>query len=280
MSKRIDATIKCQSCGLNFPVQLYRSIWIEIPSNRSLIHQDKINRFSCPSCTNEVNANFPFLATNATRGIAVWYEPYHDPQIDEDTAAYKKHMGEKSFYAQALRISDWSEFKGKLIELEKHNANTARDSNLSKATSNNISRFIDGLKASPNSAAKKRTLALAIAWCVLSIPISDAVYDVWEYRNGSSTLMRLFWLIMVAAPVWMLYGWRWITDNSPIGPKVWGPVLVAGFLVLFPLLESRSNYSGGGWSNVAAVPLLVAVAFVVLAWSLDRRSVFRRHRRK
>ena len=43
MSKKLEAEIRCPSCGHAFPTELYRSIRIEYPENRALIFQDKIN---------------------------------------------------------------------------------------------------------------------------------------------------------------------------------------------------------------------------------------------
>jgi hypothetical protein len=41
----------------------------------------------------------------------VWFEPYHDPQIDADVRDYATYMGEDSFYAKAPRVRDWQPFK-------------------------------------------------------------------------------------------------------------------------------------------------------------------------
>jgi hypothetical protein len=61
---------------------------------------------------------FPFLCTNVAKGVAIWYEPYPDAQIDADIEQYRKHMGPNSFYAKAPRIADWETFKVKFLELE------------------------------------------------------------------------------------------------------------------------------------------------------------------
>jgi hypothetical protein len=79
---------------------------------------DKINEMTCPHCKLHHRLNFPFLCTNVVHGFALWYEPYHDPQVDEDIAQYRTHMGPDSFYAKAPRIQDWESFKKKLLEME------------------------------------------------------------------------------------------------------------------------------------------------------------------
>jgi hypothetical protein len=118
MSKQVGAQITCPHCGKDFPVHLYRSLWIEHPENRALVFNDEVNCFACPQCKEVTRIDYPFLCTNVREGFAVWYEPYHDPQIDADIREYKKHMGENSFYALAPRVSGWQAFKDKITEFE------------------------------------------------------------------------------------------------------------------------------------------------------------------
>lgn len=145
MSKQIPAQIKCPSCDEKINTELYRSIWIEDPKNRELIFQDKINTVTCPSCNKETFIEYPFLCTNVEKEIAIWYEPYHDPEIDKDIARYKSHMGENSFYAKAPRIKDWKEFKEKIIEYEGIKSNT-NNLELSKEMHDAFSGFIGHIK--------------------------------------------------------------------------------------------------------------------------------------
>jgi hypothetical protein len=118
MSKKIPAEIQCPSCHNKFNVELYRIIWIEEPKNRELIFSDELNAVTCPSCNKKTKLKFPFLATNVKKEIAIWYEPYHDDEIDKDVALYKAKMGKDSFYAKAPRIQNWEEFKQRIIESE------------------------------------------------------------------------------------------------------------------------------------------------------------------
>ena len=118
MSKKLGANITCSACKNVFPTELYRSIWVEDARNRSLILSDKINAVTCPQCKHQERLEFPFLCANVKLGFALWYEPYLDPQIDNDVEEYRKHMGPDSFYAKAPRISNWKTFKEKLLEME------------------------------------------------------------------------------------------------------------------------------------------------------------------
>ena len=118
MSKRLGADITCPKCGHVFQTQLYRTIWIEEPENRALIINNKINAVTCPSCKHHERLHFPFLCTNVKMKFAIWYEPYHDDQIDKDVEDYRKHFGPNSFYARAPRIADWETFKAKMLEME------------------------------------------------------------------------------------------------------------------------------------------------------------------
>lgn len=118
VSKKLGAEITCPKCEQKYPVQLYRSIWVEQPENKALILNDQINAVTCPRCKFQHRLEFPFLCTNVKRGFALWYEPYHDPQVDKDAADYRRHFGPDSFYAKAPRISDWTTFKKKMLEME------------------------------------------------------------------------------------------------------------------------------------------------------------------
>ena len=123
MSKRLDATITCPKCSHNFLTKLYRTLWVEDPDNMALVLNDQVNTITCPRCNLYHRLEFPFLCTNVKRGFALWYEPYHDRQIDKDAADFHKHMGADSFYAKAPRVSDWEEFKRKLLELDASSPN-------------------------------------------------------------------------------------------------------------------------------------------------------------
>ena len=118
MSKQLPARIRCPNCDNQFEAVLYRSIWIEDRANRKLIYDDQINVVICPKCKVKTKLEFPFLCTNVKEHIAVWYEPYPDPEVDRDIKQYAKHFGPSSFYATAPRIRDWKAFKEKIIELE------------------------------------------------------------------------------------------------------------------------------------------------------------------
>lgn len=146
MSKKIEAAIGCPSCGNEFDVELYRTIWIEEPRNRELIFSDKINRFDCPTCKYHINTEFAFLCTNVRRKIAVWYEPEPDPQVEKDVAMYRAHMGRNSFYAQAPRVRDWEEFKAKIVELEANPAGGGAAPTLSPSMMGAMAGFVRSLR--------------------------------------------------------------------------------------------------------------------------------------
>lgn len=145
MSKKIPAEIQCPSCHSKFNVELYRSIWIEDDENRELIFNDEINTVTCPSCKERTKLEFSLLCTNVKKRIAIWYEPYHDAEIDKDIALYKAKMGKDSFYATAPRIQDWEEFKEKIIELEGKSKN-GRKAEVSDDMAASFSGFIDHIE--------------------------------------------------------------------------------------------------------------------------------------
>lgn len=145
MSKIVSAQIQCPHCGHQFETKLYRTIWLEDPKNRKRIFDDEINTVTCPACKERTRLKFAFLCTNAKKGIAVWYEPYHDPAIDKDIQQYRTQMGADSFYARAPRIQDWETFKAKILELEKQAGSNKPNVAISSEMQENIHGFIDTL---------------------------------------------------------------------------------------------------------------------------------------
>ena len=116
---------------------------------------DEINSVICPSCKKTTHVEFPFLCTNVKRGIAIWYEPYHDPAIDNDIAQYSKHFGATSFYARAARIKNWEEFKRKLTELEALSAGSTPKVTPSPELKEHFKGFIRSLQESKQTSTNK-----------------------------------------------------------------------------------------------------------------------------
>lgn len=118
MSKKVRAAIRCPQCSHETETDLYRTIWVEYPDNRALIFNNAINVVTCSQCKLSQRVDFPFLATNVQRHIAVWYEPYPDEQIDIDVNLYRRQFGPDHFFAKAPRIREWEAFKQTLVKLE------------------------------------------------------------------------------------------------------------------------------------------------------------------
>jgi CpXC protein len=119
---------------------------MEDDENRSLLLNDKINVFSCDKCKHMERIEYPFLCTNAKKGLAIWYEPYHDEQIDADVEMYRKHMGANSFYTKAPRIADWHAFKIKFLEMEAAGPQQGQEPIPSKESQEMVRGFIESLK--------------------------------------------------------------------------------------------------------------------------------------
>lgn len=118
MSKKLEAEINCPSCHHKFPMELYRTLWVEHPENMDLVVNDRVNVMKCPECGHSQRLPFSLLCTNVKKHIALWYEPTPDQQIDKDIEGYKRIMGADSFYAKAERVRDWGKFKEKLVYLQ------------------------------------------------------------------------------------------------------------------------------------------------------------------
>ncbi len=110
---------------------------------------------------------------------------------------------------------------------------------------------------------EKEKLAKVVAaiWIFLAIPISQDFYD--EILNGGF-FMRIFALVAVAAPVWIVFGWRWLTNDAPVALKFWGLITITGILLF---LVFANNYD---LDEIAYIPLLATFAFLGLVWVYEK----------
>lgn len=127
MSMILDACITCPSCGHSFDAKVYRSIWGEVPENRQLVFSDRVNNELCLGCGAQLKLPFALFYTNRDREFAVWYEPYHDPVVDEDARGYAEVYGADYYLACAPRVRDWDEFKSAIQDFEDGVGPTALD---------------------------------------------------------------------------------------------------------------------------------------------------------
>ncbi len=189
MSKRIDAKATCPDCNHAWRIQLYRSLWVEDGKNRQLVAEDKVNVVACPECGLSQRIEFPFLCTNVKRNIAIWYEPYPDPEIDKDIALYAKSFGQNSFYARAPRVKSWNEFKAKLIQMEGTLDPDRPKPKASEEASNIFQGVIDSLKSTPPNYPTWLSHLRNIKARVLYSLIPFALWIVLVgLKNGSDTL--------------------------------------------------------------------------------------------
>jgi hypothetical protein len=146
MSKTVEASIECRQCGHSKNAVLFRTLWTEDSENRALLLNDRVNVFVCDNCDYTERLEFPFLCTNVNKGLAIWYEPYHDPQIDADIEMYRQHMGANSFYAKAPRMADWNAFKARFLEMEAAGPQQGQEAIASKEIQQSVRGFVDSLK--------------------------------------------------------------------------------------------------------------------------------------
>lgn len=111
---------------------------------------------------------------------------------------------------------------------------------------------------------EKLAKAFAALWVFSAIPISQDVYDA-EFDGG--LLMRIFVLALVSAPVWLVFGWRWVTNKMSLPLKYWGFIAVSGAIVSI-IFANSYNYD-----EVAYVPLVSVVAFLVMVWIYERGAI-------
>jgi hypothetical protein len=163
MSKKLELDLNCPCCQTTIKATLYCSIWVETPEHMDPIQDNQINVVHCPACGFSEMPPFPFLATNAKKKIAVWYEPIADLNIDSDVALYRQHYGEDSFYAKAPRIKDWKEFKECLAQLNRRPDVPPTLEDLSKLKRGMQSAYAERNKSKKHSIISG-FLALLSAW--------------------------------------------------------------------------------------------------------------------
>ncbi len=111
---------------------------------------------------------------------------------------------------------------------------------------------------------EKLAKAFAALWIFIAIPISQDLYDA-AFDGG--LLMSIFSLALVGAPVWLVFGWRWLTSRMPIPFKYWGLISVSG-VITFIIFANSYNYD-----EIAYVPLVSAAAFLGMVWIYERGTM-------
>ena len=112
---------------------------------------------------------------------------------------------------------------------------------------------------------KKLAYAISALWGLISLPVSEVIYD--DIVEESGLLMRLFALLLALMPVWLVFGWRWLTDNKPISPKLWLAVTAAGILTT---IGFAGDYS---LDELTWIPILGLITFLALVWAFERGAM-------
>jgi hypothetical protein len=109
----------------------------------------------------------------------------------------------------------------------------------------------------------KTGYAISALWFIAALPFSEEVYD---NVHDSGIFMRVFAFLLVMSPVWLVFGWRWLTENKPIPKKVWVPISIATIIWALNLyLRMYTN-------DLAIITFLSLVPFLLLIWNYQRRS--------
>lgn len=104
----------------------------------------------------------------------------------------------------------------------------------------------------------------SVIWLLLAVPISEDLYDE---ALDSGFLLRFFALALVGFPVWLVLGWRWLTNKAPIAAKFWLSTTIIGLVLAF-LMEL--GFFSRSWQYISYIPLICVVAFLILTWVFER----------
>jgi len=109
----------------------------------------------------------------------------------------------------------------------------------------------------------KTSYAISALWFIAALPFSEEVYD---NVLDSGIFMRVFSFLLVMSPVWLVFGWRWLTENKPIPKKIWVTISIA------TIIWSLNIYLRMYINDLAIIPVLSLVPFLLLIWNYQRRS--------
>lgn len=112
---------------------------------------------------------------------------------------------------------------------------------------------------------EKNGYAISAIWGLLALPLSESVYD---HALDSGSFMRIFAFLLVMSPVWLVLGWRWLTDNKNITTGIWLSILAG--TVLLSLNISTDMYM----KKIALIPIFAFGVFMLLIWNYQREEVF------
>ena len=134
---------------------------------------DQINVVSCSSCGDTNKIIHPIMYTNAPQNFAVWWEPYHDPQIDDGIETFVQMLGPNCYLATAPRIKDWNEFKETIKKFERGELKAEKIS-----LSNDGKSQMDGFLKHLQERNKKQSSSgcmLSILFCIIACSTIMAV---------------------------------------------------------------------------------------------------------
>lgn len=103
---------------------------------------------------------------------------------------------------------------------------------------------------------RKLVLALSALWILVSMPVSEVLYDLLD---GSGPFMRIFALAIAATPVWLFFGMKWLSSGAPVSRTHVVIALGAGLLLAVWAADSWE------WNDVAYFPIVASLVFTLLA---------------
>lgn len=112
----------------------------------------------------------------------------------------------------------------------------------------------------------KLTAATAGLWALFALPIAAGMPDAHHLP------FFVFWYAVLMYPVWVVYGWRWISDGTSVPLKVWVPLVLLA-LPLSLLIADAKWYSYIS-PETAWIPSVTSVALVLMTGSSNGWNAF------
>lgn len=210
---------------------------------------------ACPACKIETKLSISLLCTDVKEHIAVWYEPYPDPVVEQDVLLYAKHFGAQSFYATAPRIRDWNAFKEKIVELEQRTG-IKPAGELSPEMTEKMHGFVNRLKGnkpadSTNQKDNPSPKRIWVPQIVVSLMLLWALNP--ENPYGYYILLR-----------WVCFGTFLYLASRALAQEKQGLIWILGItaLVYNPIFSFHLNREL--WSIINLVTIGIAVATIFM----------------
>jgi len=78
-------------------------------------------------------------------------------------------------------------------------------------------------------------IVVAVFWGISLIPLTHSLPNTYEI------ISRLLWILLFLWPIWLIYSWRWVSDEVTLPYKLWFIPILLCFGVIYLLTATRMS---------------------------------------